>query len=209
MKKTLNMRVLSLILCCASLFMLVSCGKEVEEDTSFTTPDLPEYSIKATAGGSINLPAEFVMPTDAGRVAVGYTGSEMFGGFKYITSRGTEYFTTSGTITVTMNANLKKLVNEEYVDVKTDADYSSIAVALFKKDGDYTQYITTASFPADDTTYQATFSGLDAAGEYRLMFSYTDYPRVRATGTFTATGVTTAPTPVVEEDESTAASKKA
>lgn len=204
MKNIFSKRAISLILCVSALFLLVSCGEEIEEDTSFATPDLPEYSMQATAGGSVNIPAEFEVPTEAGRVAVGFTGSEMYGAFKYITSRSTEYFTNNGSVTVTMNANLKKLVNEEYVDVKTDPEYSSIAVGLFKKDGNFTQYITTAYFPADDTTYQATFSGLDSAAEYRFMFSYTDYPRVRATGTFTATGVTTAPAPVVEEDESAA-----
>lgn len=204
MNKNFKARAISLILCIATAFTLSSCGAEVDEDTSFVTPEIEPFRIEATVGGSVSTPSEFIMPTDAGRMSVGYTGTQMYGGFYLITTRTTDYFTVSGPITVSLNANMKRLIDKEYKDYKTDDKYSKVAVALFRKDGDFSQYIATAYFLANNETHQATFEDIDPAAEYRFVISYTDVSRVRVTGQFTATGITTAPIPIIEDDSTTA-----
>lgn len=202
MKKLFKRRITTLILALAMALSLTACSNSNKEDNSFFTPEVPEVKVESFEGGSVSLPDTFEMPVEAGKMGVGIADGKLFGGFNIVTYVSTDYFTTGGSLNLSFNASLFQLSEEVYKPKETK--YKDVAASLWEKDGDFAQYIGTATFLANGTTQYADFTDLDPTAEYRISFTYTEVPRVRMTGTFSAFGVTTQATATDDSSSSTA-----
>ncbi|MBP8854875.1 MAG: hypothetical protein KBG54_00040 [Oscillospiraceae bacterium] len=179
--------ILAVLLCVG----LAACGKdEVQEPSSVVTKD---NQVAVSAGGNIALPADFTAPVEAGTMGAQIKPEGgMAGAFTLIRNRTTDYFTQSGTLTLSVNASMFVSSGEAGGYEPKETKYQEASAALWKKGANAAEFVATAYFKADGTTQTATFTGLDPNAEYRLAFNYSDYGTYRMTGTFDLAGVTAA-----------------
>ena len=108
--KTSKKRILAFVCAVCALaacLSLTACSSEAapaEEDDSIAETDL----LQAEAGGSITLPEGLSMPEENNAFVTQLSGDTLAGAFKNATSnyKTTGYFTTNGSITVTVSGEL-------------------------------------------------------------------------------------------------------
>ena len=170
---------MSALICCLSM---TACSGEAaveEEDTSIAQEDITQ----ASAGGSITLPEGMAMPEENNAFVTQLTGDTLAGAFKNASSnyKTTGYFTTNGSITVTVSGEL-------YTD-GVDTQWTDATFSLWKQGDETTQYISTVHWVADGTTQTYTFEGLEPGVPYRVAFTYSDVPQYKLSATFNITGI--------------------
>ena len=125
------------------------------------------------------LPLALSTPQTDGAVNTLLENGVLAGVFTTVSSCRTRDFCTSGSITVRIQAALN--------DDAPPAD-GKLALWLLTENG--ARYLQTVSFSCDGSAQGWTFDGLDAAAQYRLVFSYTESASRRMSGAFTVDGVT-------------------
>ena len=171
--------------CAAALCLsLTACGGEAtatteEEDASVAEEDM----IYAEAGGSITLPEGVAMPEENNAFVSQLNGDTLAGAFKNATSnyKTTGYFTTGGSITVTVSGEL-------FTD-GIDTQWKDATFSLWKQGENTTQYVSTVHWTADGTTQTYTFTGLEPGVPYRVAFTYSDVYQYKLSATFNITGI--------------------
>ena len=113
-----------------------------EEDASVAEEDM----IYAEAGGSITLPEGVAMPEENNAFVSQLNGDTLAGAFKNATSnyKTTGYFTTGGSITVTVSGEL-------FTD-GVDTRWKDATFSLWKQGENTTHYVSTVHWTADGTT---------------------------------------------------------
>ncbi|MEG0179077.1 MAG: hypothetical protein RR573_03115 [Oscillospiraceae bacterium] len=202
MYKLNKKRTISIILAIILAMGLTACNDK--PDASATSAnEKNEDVIETTKGGDIALGTGLAAPETAGTMTTLIENDKMTGSYLLINYRTTDYFTTTGSLTLNVNASLFALKDETYQPKETQ--YQEASVALWKKGEGEAEFIKTAYFKADGTTYTASFTDLDPTAQYRVAFTYSDVVKYRMTGTFSLSGVSSAG----EEQKDNAASKAA
>lgn len=183
--KTSKKRILAFVCAVCALaacLSLTACSSEAapaEEDDSIAETDL----LQAEAGGSITLPEGFSMPEENSAFVTRLSGDTLAGAFKNATSnyKTTGYFTTNGSITVTVSGEL-------FTD-GVDTQWKDATFSLWKQGDETTQYVSTVHWTADGTTQTYTFTGLEPGVPYRVAFTYSDVYQYKLSATFNITGI--------------------
>lgn len=199
MKKT-NKTIISLALALVLGLSMAACQDKDASSTSVQGGN--EDSIEAVNEGNVSLPSELAAPETAGTMATFITEGTMYGSFLLINYRTTDYFTTGGTLTLTINASLFSLKDDVYIPQETK--YQEASVALWKKGEADASFVQTAYFKADGTAYTASFEGLDTTAQYRIGITYSDVARYRMTGSFSLAGLTSEQPAASDSSESEA-----
>lgn len=180
MKTIAPKRMTALLMALVLSFSLSACS--ASKDTAQEDSVAVTNTVSAKAGGTVTLPDGFAAPQTSNSIATQLTGSTLAGAFTLTNYRTTGYFTTNGSITVTVKATL------ETGGVKTK--WTDATFAIWKQGSGTTQYLKTIHFTADGTPYSYTLSGLDAGAKYRVTFAYSDVPKYKLSGTFNIAEVT-------------------
>ena len=183
--KTSKKRILAFVCAVCALaacLSLTACSSEAapaEEDDSIAETDL----LQAEAGGSITLPEGLSMPEENNAFVTQLSGDTLAGAFKNATSnyKTTGYFTTNGSITVTVSGEL-------FTD-GVDTQWKDATFSLWKQGDETTQYASTVHWTADGTTQTYTFTGLEPGVLYRVAFTYSDVYQYKLSATFNITGI--------------------
>ena len=133
--KTSKKRILAFVCAVCALaacLSLTACSSEAapaEEDDSIAETDL----LQAEAGGSITLPEGLSMPEENSAFVTQLSGDTLAGAFKNATSnyKTTGYFTTNGSITVTVSGEL-------FTD-GVDTQWKDATFSLWKQGDETTQ----------------------------------------------------------------------
>lgn len=167
---------------CPIVFMLLclllaGCGQRAL--TPVPEENTPRQPAHAAACEEPALPLALCLPQTDGAVNTFWEDGVLSGVFTTVSSCRTRDFRTSGSITVRIQAALN--------DDAPPAD-GKLALWLLTENG--ARYLQTVSFSCDGSAQGWTFDGLDAAAQYRLVFSYTESASRRMSGAFTVDGVT-------------------
>lgn len=160
---------------------MAGCGGSADSVSGSAAAQADDGRVYAAAGGTITLPEGLATP-EAGSMNTQFADGQLAGAFTLTNYNTTGYFSTSGTLTLTIQGTL------ETGGVETQ--YTDAFVSLWKQgDGD-TTYQGSVYFTADGTPYTYTWSGLEAGAQYRITVAYNDVTWYDLTGTFVLTGVT-------------------
>lgn len=123
------------------------------------------------------------MPEENSAFVTQLSGDTLAGAFKNATSnyKTTGYFTTNGSITVTVSGEL-------FTD-GVDTQWKDATFSLWKQGDETTQYVSTVHWTADGTTQTYTFTGLEPGVPYRVAFTYSDVYQYKLSATFNITGI--------------------
>ena len=180
MKITTAKRMFALFLALMLCLGLAACSGGDDSQDDDTVPE--DSLVYASAGGSVSLPEDFVLPDGSNIIVTELGDGCLYGAFNRTNYRTTGYFSTDGTITLTVQATL----DTGGITTKwTDASFS-----LWKQGSGSTEYMGTVHFTADGTPYSYTFAGLEPGALYRVAFTYSDVPKYKLSGSFCITGVT-------------------
>ena len=171
-RETIVRLTLTLLLCLA----LAGCGQRAVTPTADGPADEQAH---AAACDMPALPLSLTVPQTDGAVNTLLEDGVLSGVFTTVNSCRTRDFRTSGSITVRIQAELSD-----------DAPPADGKLALWILTDDGARYLQTVSFSCDGGAQGWTFDGLDAAAQYRLVFSYTESTARRMSGAFTVEGVT-------------------
>ena len=183
----LSRRLAALALAVLLAFTLTACSpKQVAQDlvvnlvhklglVEESDEDDTDTTIKATAGGSVEFPAE--MDTDAARVVTYPVDSTLYVSFNGIANRSTEYFVAGGS---SMNVTA-------YATTEASSDkymYFKIAFWELSDDKTKTSYVpgSTIYFYADGSASQYNVTGLTAGKQYKITISYDNGNKYYVTG---------------------------
>lgn len=189
MKKSIVSRLFALVLCLAVCFALAACG--ASEET--TEPDA-DTKTHAEQGGSVTVSETVPVSERENTITSEVIDGVLQGRLNLVQGTSTRYFTTNGSITVSVDCGLRTLAGKEVVTKNTDANF-----ALWKREDNTARYIGTVHFTSDNKVQSYTFSGLEADAQYRLSFAGS-VAKNRLDGTFNVSGIVSQS----EEEEPTA-----
>ena len=159
--------------------LLAGCGQRALTPVPEGSAGAARQPAHATACEEPALPLALTAPQTDGAVNTLWENGVLSGVFTTVSSCRTRDFCTDGSITVRIQAALND-----------DAPPADGKLALWQLTENGARYLQTVSFSCDGSAQGWTFDGLDASGQYRLVFSYTESASRRMSGAFTVDGVT-------------------
>lgn len=180
MRSTFAKRTAALLLALAAALSLAACGGTSDGDSAAQSED--SGRLYAEAGGTIALPEGLTAPENSGSMNTQYADGQLAGAFTLTNYNTTGYFSTNGTLTLTIEGTL------ETGGVETQ--YTDAFVSLWRQGDGTTTYEGSVFFTADGTPHTYTWSGLEPGAQYRLAVAYNDVTWYDLSGTFVLTGVT-------------------
>lgn len=159
--------------------LLAGCGQRALTPVPEPGAGAARQPAHAAACEEPMLPLALMVPQTDGAVNTLWENGVLSGVFTTVSSCRTRDFCTSGSITVRIQAALND-----------DAPPADGNLALWQLTENGARYLQTVSFSCDGSAQGWTFDGLDASGQYRLVFSYTESASRRMSGAFTVDGVT-------------------